>query len=74
MKLTSLLKFLPVFIVLLAGCQEKEMEKEEVAKEHGGLALYTLREELTANPDSVLRAVKAIGYSFIEAASYENGN
>lgn len=39
----------------------------------GGLALYTLREEMAAEPKEVLRKVADIGYAYVEAAGYEAG-
>lgn len=39
----------------------------------GGLALYTLREEMKDNPKATLKEVADIGYKYIEAAGYDNG-
>lgn len=39
----------------------------------GGLALYTVRDDMAKDPVETLRAVKEIGYADIEAAGYENG-
>ncbi len=39
----------------------------------GGLALYTVREEMQKNPNATLRSVADAGYQYIEAAGYENG-
>ena len=53
-----------IFITgLLANAQEKI----------GGLALYTVREEMTADPVKTLQAVADAGYKNIEAAGYANG-
>lgn len=40
---------------------------------YGGLALYTLREELKENPKKVLKEVAKAGYAYIESAGYEDG-
>lgn len=40
---------------------------------YGGLALYTVRNEMKENPKKVLQEVADIGYKYIEAAGYENG-
>ncbi len=40
---------------------------------YGGLALYTLREELKENPKEVLKEVANVGYAYIESAGYEDG-
>jgi sugar phosphate isomerase/epimerase len=39
----------------------------------GGVALYTLREDMGTNPKKTLKEVSTIGYSYIEAAGYANG-
>lgn len=39
----------------------------------GGLALYTLRDQMGENVKETLRHVAKVGYKNIEAASYENG-
>lgn len=38
-----------------------------------GLALYTLRDTMAKNPRHVLKEVADIGYTYIEAAGYEDG-
>ncbi len=47
--------------------------KNPAQENFGGLALYTLREELKTNPKEVLKEVKNTGYKYIEDAGYENG-
>ena len=39
----------------------------------GGLALYTLREEMGKNPNETLKTVSDIGYAYVEAAGYNDG-
>ena len=39
----------------------------------GGLALYTLREQMATNPKETLKEVADIGYKYIEAAGYQDG-
>ncbi len=39
----------------------------------GGLALYTLRDTLAADPRGVLKAVADLGYAYVESAGYEGG-
>lgn len=40
---------------------------------YGGLALYTLREELKENPKAILKEVAKTGYAYLESAGYEEG-
>ena len=39
----------------------------------GGLALYTVRDAMSDNPISTLKAVSEVGYNYFEAASYNDG-
>jgi sugar phosphate isomerase/epimerase len=39
----------------------------------GGLALYSVKEEMATNPKEILRQVSDIGYHYLEAAGYDNG-
>jgi len=39
----------------------------------GGLALYTVRDEMSKDPKGTLKAVADAGYQYIEAAGYDNG-
>lgn len=39
----------------------------------GGLALYTVRDEMAKNPKETLQKVADLGYKYIEAAGYEDG-
>lgn len=47
--------------------------KSEVSQPSSGLALYTLRDTMSKNPKQVLKEVADIGYTYIEAAGYEDG-
>lgn len=65
----------------LSSCKnaEKETEthKQEIVNESNklprGLALYTLREAMAADPEGTLKRVADIGYDAIEAAGYQDG-
>lgn len=39
----------------------------------GGLALYTVRNEMSKNPTETLKAVADAGYAYVEAAGYSDG-
>ena len=39
----------------------------------GGLALYTVREDMTKDPSATLKAVADAGYAYVEAAGYSEG-
>jgi sugar phosphate isomerase/epimerase len=39
----------------------------------GGLALYTVRDDMATNAKATLQAVAEAGYKYIEAAGYDNG-
>lgn len=40
---------------------------------YGGLALYTIRDDMGKDPKAVLKKVSDIGYAYVEAAGYDNG-
>lgn len=63
------IKFQLTFIslILLSSIYLNAQEK------FGGLALYTLRDDMAADPKSTLEKVSDIGYAYIESAGYENG-
>jgi sugar phosphate isomerase/epimerase len=66
MKITSVKLFLSLF--LLGGsflCQAQQKS--------GGLALYTVRDDMAANAKATLTAVSDAGYKNIEAAGYQDG-
>jgi sugar phosphate isomerase/epimerase len=64
---TSRLQFLAITIFSLISINSIAQEK------FGGLALYTVRNEMKANPKQVLKEVADIGYRYIESAGYNNG-
>lgn len=63
------IKFKLAFIslVLLSSIYLNAQEK------FGGLALYTLRDDMAADPKRVLKNVADMGYAYIESAGYDNG-
>ena len=64
-----------VGLFFLTNCDNKTvktMSKNDVGV--GGLALYTVREEMKDDPKGTLKAVADAGYQYIEAAGYENGS
>ncbi|MEM8927262.1 MAG: sugar phosphate isomerase/epimerase [Bacteroidota bacterium] len=42
-------------------------------KQLGGLALYTVRDDMAKDPLETLKVVQATGYAYVEAAGFENG-
>ncbi len=42
-------------------------------EQFGGLALYTVRDQMAENPKATLDTVASIGYEFVEDAGYKNG-
>ncbi len=82
MKLTSL--FFLSILMLSISCQSKKKPKESQAmiesadkisdsNRFGGIQLYTLRDTMKVDPLNTLKEVAEIGYSYIEAANYQNG-
>ncbi|AOW19801.1 sugar phosphate isomerase/epimerase family protein [Urechidicola croceus] len=67
MKYVFKILFAIVLLVLVSSC------KNSVPDKSGGLALYTLRDEMSKNPKEILKKVSDIGYKYIEAAGYDNG-
>ncbi len=67
MKNTSRLQFLAITLLSLISLNSLAQDK------FGGLALYTVRDEMKANPKEVLKEVADIGYKYIESAGYNNG-
>ncbi|MBG49685.1 MAG: sugar phosphate isomerase [Pseudozobellia sp.] len=82
---TSLVKYmLALFIgVSIISCKENAKKAEEQVEaepemevsneDYGGLALYTVREDMGKNAKSTLQSVADAGYAYIEAAGYEEG-
>ncbi|PKA99835.1 sugar phosphate isomerase/epimerase [Flavobacteriaceae bacterium MAR_2009_75] len=50
-----------------------ESPEEVTVKNFGGLALYTLRDDMGSDAKETLKAVADAGYEYIEAAGYEDG-
>ncbi|MFY0686233.1 MAG: sugar phosphate isomerase/epimerase [Cyclobacteriaceae bacterium] len=64
--------------LLIISCSTPKSEESKVSepeKENrmGGLALYTVRDDMGKDPLATLKAVADAGYKFIEAASYDSG-
>lgn len=66
MKITSLRLFLS--LLFLGGSFLSQAQQKS-----GGLALYTVRDDMTTNAKATLMAVSDAGYKNIEAAGYEDG-
>lgn len=67
MKNTSRLLFLSIILLSLFSINGIAQSK------CGGLALYTVRDEMNANPKAVLKEIANIGYKYIESAGYNDG-
>lgn len=67
MKNTTRLQFLAITLIFLISLSSLAQDK------FGGLALYTVRDEMKKNPKEVLQEVADIGYKYIESAGYDNG-
>ncbi len=71
--------FLLLFAVLaFVACSPKSTSETEettvvTSDNFGGLALYTLRDSMAADPKGTLKSVADIGYAYIEAAGYGEG-
>ena len=52
---------------------EKEATKENENVQHGGLALYTVRDAMGEDAKATLKSIAEIGYQNIEAAGYKDG-
>lgn len=64
--------YLFLFALLLGSCGQKTSQTSETSGV-GGLALYTVREDMSKDPKGTLKAVADAGYQYIEAAGYDNG-
>lgn len=42
-------------------------------EKYGGLALYTLRDDMGVHPEKTIKEVADVGYKYIESAGYEDG-
>lgn len=67
MKYTFKYQWALIAILLLSSIQLVAQDK------FGGLALYTVREDMTTNPKIALEKISDIGYTYIEAAGYKDG-
>lgn len=88
-KLVQTSLFLPFIILFTISCKDKDKENkattiegssntEEISitkngSQLGGLALYTVRDEMGADAKATLKTVAEIGYKNIEAAGYKDG-
>lgn len=82
-----MLKVFPLLFSLLllgiysCGNTESSTSTEETMSEEttteaanfGGIALYTLRDTLAGDPKAVLKEVADLGYAYVEAAGYTDG-
>ncbi len=67
MKNITHLKFLTITLIFLISLNSLAQDK------FGGLALYTVRDEMKVNAKEVLQEVASVGYKYIESAGYDNG-
>ncbi|MEL4456249.1 sugar phosphate isomerase/epimerase [Lutimonas vermicola] len=67
MKYTFKYQWALITMLLLSSFQLLAQDK------FGGLALYTVREDMTTNPKIALEKISDIGYTYIEAAGYQDG-
>ncbi|MCS4227470.1 MULTISPECIES: sugar phosphate isomerase/epimerase [Sphingobacterium] len=64
---------------LMAGCMllaiNPTFAQQKAAKKEIGLQLYSVREEISKNPnfDQILQKIAALGYTGVEAAGYKDG-
>ena len=66
-KITILMTLIVGFTFLLSSCDSGKETK------FTGLQLYSLRDLMKEDPVSTVKAVGEMGYSFVEAAGYSNG-
>jgi len=64
----NILKNLVVLMIFIFGVNSMLAQQK-----YGGLALYTVRDSMAADPMGTLKAIADIGYEYIEAAGYKNG-
>ena len=67
-----LLALVAITSISLFSCSTNQETTEE-SSNFGGLALYTLRNDMGQNVDSTLQAVADAGYVNLEAAGYADG-
>lgn len=61
----SLTMIMSVIMIMNFSCAQERV---------GGLALYTVRDDMGKDPKGTLKAVADAGYQYIEAAGYDNGS
>ena len=67
MKINVRFQVLAIALFFLAVSNNYSQER------FGGLTLYTVREEMKANPKEVLKEIADMNYKFVEATGYDNG-
>lgn len=68
---TSIRKFYSLFLFIFLSCGSILAQEPVVQK--GGVALYTVREQMQEDPVETLRNMAEIGFKYIEAAGYDDG-
>lgn len=58
-----------LMVTLLAASTSLSFSQEK----YGGLALYTLRDDMGVHPEKTIKEVADVGYKYIESAGYEDG-
>ncbi len=69
-------KFIKQTTIALAGvalASNKVFSMTSTSKERLGLQLYTVRDDMKADPSGTLKKVAAIGYKYVEHANYVDG-
>lgn len=61
------------FVLLAFLCLFLSTANVLAQDKYGGLALYSVRDEMASNPKETLKKVADMGYKYIEAAGYEDG-
>jgi sugar phosphate isomerase/epimerase len=56
-----------------ASAKTVSQTEKVTSSDFGGLALYTLRDNMAGEPREVLQQVKEMGYAYVEAAGYNEG-
>lgn len=56
-------------LIIITSCSQQPKAKENFI----GLQLWSIRQDMNADPVSTIEAVGAMGYKFIEAANYSDG-
>ena len=70
MRIRKHFKVVSLWTLLLAFLFTVKLSAQE---KMGGLALYTLRAEMSKNPVATLEEVSKTGYAYVEAAGYQKG-